>query len=43
MAKAKQIKWWPPTERDALERWTGHVRDIVSPSPENVVRMEHTQ
>ncbi len=27
-------------KRDALERWAGHVRDIVSPPPENVVRME---
>ena len=28
-------------KRDALERWAGHVRDLVSPPPENVVRMEH--
>jgi integrase len=28
-------------KRDALERWAGHVRDIVSPPPQNVVRMEH--
>ena len=28
-------------KRDALERWAGHVRDIVRPPPENVVRMEH--
>ncbi len=27
-------------KRDALERWAGHVRDIVSPPPENVVSME---
>ncbi len=26
-------------KRDALERWAGHVRDIVSPPPENVVKM----
>ncbi len=40
MAKAKQIKLPPPPERDALERWAGHVRDLVSPPPENVVKME---
>ncbi len=28
-------------KREALELWSGHVRDIVSPPPENVVRMEH--
>jgi integrase len=27
-------------KRDALERWAGHVRDLVSPPPENVVKME---
>ncbi len=27
-------------KRDALERWAGRVRDIVSPPPENVVSME---
>jgi integrase len=27
-------------KREALERWAGHVRDLVNPPPENVVRME---
>ena len=26
-------------KRDALERWAGHVRDIVSPPPENLVSL----